>query len=149
MAAARSELADHCLELLAPLGGVRRKRMFGGWGFYLDELFFALIASDPAPGRPKTGPRPLGGPPQSGGGSSARRLYLKVDAQTRAAFEAAGCAPFVYDGKGKSVTMSYFTAPEQAMESAHEMLPWARLALEAALRARAAKAAPKNSRRPR
>lgn len=123
MPAVPDEFASHCLELLEPLGAARAKRMFGGHGLYVDDLFVALIAFE--------------------------RLYLKVDAQTRAAFEAAGCQPFVYDGKGKSVTMSYFTAPEQAIESAHEMLPWARLALEAALRARAAKAAPKSSRRPR
>jgi DNA transformation protein len=123
MPAPADEFVTHCLELLAPLGAARAKRMFGGHGLYVDDLFIALIAFE--------------------------RLYLKVDVQTRAAFEAAGCEPFVYDGKGKSVTMSYFTAPEQAIESAHEMLPWARLALEAALRARAAKAAPRSSRRPR
>jgi DNA transformation protein len=123
MPAPANEFASHCLELLAPLGAARSKRMFGGYGLYVDDLFIALIAFE--------------------------RLYLKVDAQTRAAFEAAGCEPFVYDGKGKSVTMSYFTAPEQAIESAHEMLPWARLAFGAALRARAAKAATKSSRKPR
>ena len=111
--AAHSELVEHCRELLAPLGAVRVKRMFGGHGFYVDELFIALIAFG--------------------------RLYLKADASTRARFEAAGCEPFVYDGKGKPVTMSYFTAPEDAMESPAFMQPWARLALEAALRARAAK----------
>lgn len=111
--AAHNELVEHCRELLAPLGAVRVKRMFGGHGFYVDELFIALIAFG--------------------------RLYLKADASTRTRFEAAGCEPFVYDGKGKPVTMSYFTAPEDAMESPAFMQPWARLALEAALRARAAK----------
>lgn len=111
--AAHNELVEHCRELLAPLGAVRVKRMFGGHGFYVDELFIALIAFG--------------------------RLYLKADASTRTRFEAAGCEPFVYDGKGKPVTMSYFTAPEDAMESPALMQPWARLALEAALRARAAK----------
>ncbi|MBS0436634.1 MAG: TfoX/Sxy family protein [Proteobacteria bacterium] len=115
--AAHNELVEHCRELLAPLGAVRVKRMFGGHGFYVDELFIALIAFG--------------------------RLYLKADASTRARFERAGCEPFVYEtqksGKGKPVTMSYFTAPEDAMESPALMQPWARLALEAALRARAAK----------
>ena len=91
--------------------------MFGGHGLYIDELFVAIIAFD--------------------------QLWLKVDALTRPRFEAAGCRPFVYDGKGKAVTMSYFTVPDEAIESIHAMGPWARLALEAALRARAAKAAPK------
>jgi len=107
------ELVTHCLELLAPLGAPRARRMFGGHGLYIDDLFVALIAFD--------------------------RLYLKTDGQTRARFEAAGCQPFVYEGQGKPVTMSYFTAPDDAMESPPLMQPWGRLALEAALRARAAK----------
>ena len=108
-------LVDHCLELLSPLGAVRAKRMFGGHGLYIDELFVALIAFE--------------------------RLYLKVDAQTQPAFSAAGCEPFVYDGKGKPITMSYWTVPAEAMESPALMQPWARQAIEAALRARAAKPA--------
>jgi DNA transformation protein and related proteins len=107
-------LVDHCLELLAPLGAVRARRMFGGHGLYVDELFVALIAFE--------------------------RLYLKVDATTQPAFEAAGCEPFVYDGKGTPVTMSYWTVPAEAMESPALMQPWARQAIAAALRARAAKA---------
>ena len=110
---ATSELVDHCLELLAPLGSTRVRRMFGGHGFYIDDLFVALIAGE--------------------------RLYLKVDAQTRPLFEAAGCVPFVYDASGKSVSLGYFSAPDDAMESAPLMQPWARLALAAALRARALK----------
>jgi DNA transformation protein len=121
--AADRPFVTHCMELLAPLGRVRSRRMFGGHGFYVDDLFLALIAFD--------------------------RLYLKADAQTRPRFEAAGCAPFVYDGQGKSVTMGYFTAPEDAMESPALMQAWARLALEAALRARAAKKAPAKPRRGR
>jgi DNA transformation protein and related proteins len=106
-------LVDHCLELLSPLGTVRAKRMFGGHGLYVDELFIALIAFE--------------------------RLYLKVDATTQPAFVNAGCEPFVYDGKGKPITMSYWTVPAEAMESPHLMDPWARQAIAAALRARAAK----------
>lgn len=123
---ASPELVRHCCELIAPLGAVRTRRMFGGHGFYVDDLFIALIAGD--------------------------RLYLKVDAQTRPLFEAAGCEPFVYDAAGKSVSLGYFSAPEEAMESPPLMQPWARHALSAALRARAAKpraAAPATKARPR
>ena len=119
---ADTEFVAHCRELLAPLGAVRSRRMFGGHGFYVDELFIALIAFG--------------------------RLYLKVDERSRARFEAAGCEPFVYEGKGKPVTMGYFTAPEEAIESPALMQPWARLALEAAVRARAAKKAPAKPARP-
>ena len=124
--ASSPELVAHCLELLAPLGAVRVRRMFGGHGFYIDELFVALIAGE--------------------------RLFLKTDAQTRPLFEAAGCVPFVYDAAGKSVSLSYFSAPDDAMESPPLMEPWARHALSAALRARAAKpraATPVRKARPR
>ncbi|MFT3953367.1 MAG: TfoX/Sxy family protein [Piscinibacter sp.] len=112
--AADTELVEHCRELLAPLGAVRARRMFGGHGLYVDELFIAIIAFG--------------------------RVYLKADAQSRPRFEAAGCEPFEYDAAGKRVSLAYFTAPDDAMESPALMQPWARLALEAALRGRAAKA---------
>lgn len=115
MTSPQNEFVAHCLELLSPLGAARARRMFGGHGLYIDELFIGLVMLD--------------------------RLYLKVDAPTRSRFESAGCEPFVYEGYGKPVTMSYFTAPEDAMESPMLMQPWARLAVDAALRARAAKPA--------
>jgi DNA transformation protein and related proteins len=105
---------EHCLELLAPLGAPRARRMFGGHGLYVDDVFVALVAFE--------------------------RLYLKVDADSAPHFAAAGCEPFVYDAKGRSMTMSYHSAPPEAMESPALMAPWARLALQAALRARQAKA---------
>ena len=113
--AAPSPLAEHCLELLSPLGAVRTRRMFGGWGFYLDDLFFALIAYE--------------------------RLFLKVNNATRPRFEAAGCEPFIYSAKNnKQVSLGYWSAPADAMDSPALMEPWARLALQAALAARSLKA---------
>jgi len=111
---AYEELADHCLELLSPLGAARARRMFGGQGIYVDDLFIAVIADD--------------------------RIYLKTDAHTRPAFEAAGCEPFIYDKARKKVALGYWSAPADAIDSPAQMQPWARLAIEAALRARAAKA---------
>jgi DNA transformation protein and related proteins len=113
MAAALNEFVAHCTELLGSVGAVRARRMFGGHGLYVDELFVAIVVLE--------------------------RLYLKVDSQTRPAFEAAGSVPFVYDRKTQAVALGYFSAPEEAMESPPAMQPWARLALAAALRARAAK----------
>ena len=109
----RDELAQLSAELLEPLGRVRTRRMFGGHGLYVDDLFVALIAFD--------------------------KLFLKADDETRPAFQAAGCEPFVYDGAGKQVTVSYWTVPAEAMESPGQMQPWARLAIAAALRARSSK----------
>lgn len=112
------EFVAWCQELLAPLGAVRTRRMFGGWGLYVDELFIALIARE--------------------------RLYLKVDAQTQAAFEAAGGQGFDYTtASGRHGTLGYFSAPDEAMDAPVQMAPWARLAMDAALRARASKPASK------
>ena len=112
-----AELIDHCLELFAPLGAVRARRMFGGHGLYVDDVFVALIAG--------------------------QRLYLKTDALSRPRFESAGCEPFVYRGHAAPVTVGYWTVPPPAMESPQDMLPWARLALDAALRARQSKPTPR------
>jgi len=112
---------SHCLDLLAPLGAVRARRMFGGYGLYVGEVFVALVADE--------------------------RLYMKADDTSRPAFEGAGCEPFVYSRRDRSaVTLGYWTAPEQALDSARAMEPWARLSLAAALRAKAFKPASRASR---
>lgn len=106
-----SEYLDYLRELFAPLGTIRSKRMFGGAGIYCDEIFFALVVSDV--------------------------LYLKVDAENRAEFEREGLEPFSYEAQGRErVTMSYYRAPDEALDSPALMQPWARSALAAALRAR-------------
>jgi DNA transformation protein and related proteins len=105
-----------CVELLQPLGPVRPRRMFGGHGIYVDGLFMALVIGN--------------------------QLYLKTDDVSRERFVAAGCEPFSYGTKnGERQVMSYYQPPEETLESPALMLPWARLALEAALRAANAKAA--------
>lgn len=107
----------HCLELLAPHGNVRSRRMFGGHGLYVDSLFIALIGGD--------------------------RLYLKADDTSRAAFERAGCAPFTYQRSGgAAVALGYWSAPDEALDAPQQMAPWARLALAAALRAQASRRTP-------
>ena len=104
-----------CVELLQPLGPVRPRRMFGGHGIYVDGLFMALVIQN--------------------------QLYLKTDDVSRERFVAAGCEPFSYATKdGERMVLSYYRPPEEVLESPPLMLPWARLALEAALRAANAKA---------
>jgi DNA transformation protein len=104
-----SPALDRALGLLLPLGDVRPRAMFGGWGLYLDGVMFALIAYE--------------------------TLYLKVDARTKAAFAAAGGAPFEYEREGrKPVEMSYWTLPDEHMAESGALLPWAELAVAAARR---------------
>ena len=99
---------DYVVELLSPLGGIRARRMFGGYGIYREDLMFALIAEDV--------------------------LYFKCDEQARLPFQDAGSEPFVYESKGRRTVMSYWKAPDESMDSPALLLPWARLGFEAALR---------------
>lgn len=108
--AKRSEFVEYLLDELAALGHLRAKAMFGGFGLYCDELFFALVADEV--------------------------LYVKVDDLNRPRFIAAQLAPFCFAMKdGRSQTMSYYPLPESALESQAELLDWAKEGIAAALRA--------------
>jgi DNA transformation protein and related proteins len=115
------QFADYCCELLSTQGPCLPKRMFGGWGISVDAMTLAIITN-------------LGG---------GEKLWLKGDEEARERFEAAGCERFTYQMKDRLASMGYYTAPEEAMDSPDAMRPWARLALECAIRARALKPPPK------
>ena len=117
MSTKANEFVTHVLDLLEPLGPVSARRMFGGYGIYLDRTMFALVADD--------------------------TLYLKVDDDSRGELEAAGLEPFRYWKKGKSYQMSYHAAPEDALEDAELLRDWARKGVDAAMRA----ARPKSNRK--
>lgn len=120
--AANREFADYCCELLSSAGPCVPKRMFGGWGISTGGLTIGIIAD-------------LG---------SGDKLWLKADDATRGVMEAAGCERFTYTStkNGEAVTrgMNYYSAPEDAMEAPHAMAPWARIALDCALKAKASPA---------
>ena len=107
------DFVDYVMELFGPFGTVAARRMFGGHGLFLDGLMFAMVSGD--------------------------TLYLKADEMNLIEFEQAGCEVFGYARKGKRAALNFFRAPEDAMESPELMLPWARSAYAAALRANAKK----------
>lgn len=110
----RSEFVEHVVETMKRFGVVEAKPMFGGWGFYREGVFFALVADD--------------------------TLYLKTDAENRADFDALGLEPFVFHQKdGDTIETSYCRAPEDALESPDAMADWAKRGYAAALRAAAKK----------
>ena len=100
----------HACELLSGVGPCVAKPMFGGWGISVDGMNIAIIAWE--------------------------TLFLKTNAQTQPRWLAAGAEPFVYEAKGRRMQLHYHTPPAEALESPALMLPWARLALEAAVAAR-------------
>ena len=102
-----AELVQHITELLAGLGRLKTRSMFGGHGLYSDGVFFGFVLGDV--------------------------LYLKADDDSRPRFLAAGLKPFVWR---KRASVNYYRAPPEALESPHAALDWAREALGAALRSK-------------
>ena len=130
MPSKNQEFATYCCDLLGAIGPCVLRRMFGGFGISVNGLTVAIMTD-------------LG---------QGEKLWLKADDDSRALFEAAGCQRFGYLREGVSRGMNYYSAPEEAMDSQQQMAPWARLALEAASKAKstgkvivkvAAKAKPK------
>lgn len=105
-----ADYLEYVQELLEWLPALRVKRMFGGVGFYSDELFFA-IADD--------------------GG-----LYLKGDGLSETAYREGGAEQFSYEAKGKTVRLNYWSVPADVLEDPEELRRWVRMALDTALRAR-------------
>jgi DNA transformation protein and related proteins len=115
--ARQNEFVALVLELIAPLGASSSRAMFGGHGIYIGSQIIAIVVDD--------------------------TLYLKADEESRGQFDQRGLEAFTYSAEGKTYAMSYFRAPEEALDAPHAMLPWARLALAAGLRAAARKGAKK------
>ena len=102
-----TELISHLLDLLRPLGEVRARRMFGGYGLYLGERMFGLVADD--------------------------TLYLKVDADSEGDYAALGLPCFSYLRQGRPVEIrSFRRAPAEALEQGEELCRRAGRALQAA-----------------
>ena len=98
---------DFLLDQLADLHEVRAQRMFGGFGLYSADLFFAIVYDDVA--------------------------YFKVDDQNRGDYERAGMKPF-RPYEDRPMTMQYFEVPLAVLEDTDELCNWARRAAEAAAR---------------
>lgn len=101
--------ADSIQDLFQDLGPVRIRRMFGAQGIYAGERMFALEEDG--------------------------EIYLKVDEANRSAFEEAGSRPFVYEAKGRTITINYWLMPGEGLDDPAAAARWGRLAMEAAARA--------------
>ncbi len=93
------EFCDYVVyDLLAHMPGITFKRMFGGFGLYLDGVVFGIIAEG--------------------------ELYFKVDQTNQAKYELAGSHPFIYFNGKKDVTLSYWQVPSEILESPVELEDW-------------------------
>lgn len=95
-----SAYVEYAVEQMTQWAPVSARRMFGGYGIYRDGIMFALIADD--------------------------QLYFKVDECSRQSYQGAGSRPFTYEnGKGKTVTMSYWELPADVLDDIGMLSMWA------------------------
>lgn len=89
-------------DILGHIEGITSRKMFGGYGIYLDGNIFAIITDD-------------------------AELRFKVDDSNRSQYEELGSTPFVYTGHKKRgpVTMNYYLVPEEIMEDREKIEAWA------------------------
>jgi DNA transformation protein and related proteins len=106
---ASDRFAEFLRDLLAPLGRLTMRRMFGATGVFCEGLMFGVVTDD--------------------------TLYFRVDNHNRAAFkEAQSFPPLSYEKKGRTIDLSFWRAPERLFDEPDELVTWARAALAAARR---------------
>ena len=90
-------------DAFSELENVSVKRMFGGYGFYLDGRIFGFTSEDD-------------------------ELILKADEKSKKKFEERGGTQFIYTGhKNKGpVAMPYWSVPEEIVEDSVELAKWVR-----------------------
>ena len=103
------EFVSYAIEFMQSIGPVSAKRMFGGYGIFLEGLMFGLIANGV--------------------------LYLKAGKETEEDFKIRDLEVFTYNKKGKEFRLSYYQAPEETLEDGDEMNSWANKAYGVALKA--------------
>lgn len=107
----KSGYIDYIIDSITSLGGIKTRKMFGGYGMYKNGVFFAIISED--------------------------IVYFKVDKHNQPDYEMYGSKPFSYEGKNKKViTVSYWQVPPDVFDD-HSMLEqWVKKAVFAAQRAK-------------
>jgi DNA transformation protein len=94
------------LDQLSGLDGIEAKPMFGGAGFYLNGLFFGILYKE--------------------------HLYFRVSANTIGEYEKRKMKPFTpFEGR-RGTSKNYYEVPVEILESASDLVSWARKAVKAA-----------------
>jgi DNA transformation protein len=97
------DAANELVATLEPLGEVTARAMFGGHGIFREDVMFAIVDSE-------------------------GRIYLRADATTAMAFEAAGST--------QHARMPYWEVPQPIREDPEQLREWASKAAEVAVAGR-------------
>lgn len=108
--AVRSEYRAFVEDQLGRIVRLRSRPMFGGVGFYADDVFFGFLDDD--------------------------AMYFKVDETSRAQYEARGMKPFLVPGETMS---SYYRVPDDLIDDPEELRRWTDEAVASAVRTKGRK----------
>jgi DNA transformation protein len=93
------EFLEFILDQFGELENIRTRRMFGAWGLYLGEKFFAIVDSGV--------------------------LYFKTNPITAKKYIELEMKPFTY-APGKTLK-NYYEVPTEILESPSDLCEWARV----------------------
>ncbi len=89
---------DYILDLLSIYGNISSRRMFGGYGIYLNKIIFAIIIDD--------------------------ELYFKADNDLAEKYKQAGSHPFTYQKNDKTIALSYWYISAEVIETQDLLKDW-------------------------
>jgi DNA transformation protein len=93
-----SGFVDYIIDLLSAYGNISARRMFGGYGLYLNKTIFAIIIDD--------------------------ELYFKADSDLGLEYKKAGSYPFTYQRNDKRVSLSYWYVSSEIIETQDLLKDW-------------------------
>jgi DNA transformation protein and related proteins len=85
-------------DVFKDIDGITSRRMFGGYGFYKDGIFFAILYTD--------------------------QLHFKVGESNIKDFKKYNSRPLKYKKKDKEVTLSFWEVPPEILEDREAISKW-------------------------
>lgn len=92
------------MRLFEPLGQIKSRSMFGGFGIFANDTMFALIVNN--------------------------KLHIRADDSSVPEFKLHGLEPYVYKKRGFPVVTKYFAIPELWLSDSQKVLSVAKNALD-------------------
>ena len=93
------------IDVFKDIAGLSARSMFGGYGYYLSGIIFAILDKD--------------------------QLYFKVGPGNIKDYEKSGSKPFSYKmPNGKEMSMSYWELPVDVLEDREKLISWIEKSVE-------------------